>query len=445
MFKFLHKNKQGLSLVELIIAVAIVGFVMSLAGQLLYSMTKVYNLAEQRWDVQNAVQLACNKFESGTDSIVNSYKADLLYDTTLEDGMVYNTETGAISYNTTNVVMPTEGAVDNANSYSYIFTAMTYDQNGNELGYFMYYRDFDDASTSLLLNTDGFGETPVRLSFRVASSVPLLQEQTDGTFALRADEDQHYKFMDSTVELNVTSGREDISNYSMTTQYTLYNFNGRSLTTEGSEYVLEKNWVNKVYPAGWMPVYKVDTDTTGSYVFAREGDTVLLANGSNVTAGSGTGQTGTAITVSGGPKADAAGQVKVKYIESHNPTVYSTAAQAVDCSNYIYGEANMIRFISERAAMAKGNIDQLTTSVKMANCLMNFLFADGTVDGGRVIGALHDFRDNVLKGTTVGDWVINQYYNVWSPALIKQEWLHPILKFAIKSASYVCGVVANIN
>ena len=105
----------------------------------------------------------------------------------------------------------------------------------------------------------------------------------------------------------------------------------------------------------------------------------------------------------------------------------------------------MIRFISERAAMAKGNIDQLTTSVKMANCLMNFLFADGTVDGGRVIGALHDFRDNVLKGTTVGDWVINQYYNVWSPALIKQEWLHPILKFAIKSASYVCGVVANIN
>ncbi len=445
MFKYLHKNKQGLSLAELIIAVAIVGFVMSLAGQLLYSMTKVYNLAEQRWDVQNAVQLACNKFESGTDSIVNSYKADLLYDTTLEDGMVYNTETGAISYKTTNPVMPTEGAVDNANIYSYIFTAMTYDQNNNELGYFMYYRDFDDANTSLLLNTDGFGEVPVKLSFRVASSVPLLQELDDGSFALKDNENQHYTFMDSTVEINVTSGKEDVTNYSMTTQYTLYNFSGRSLTTENGEYVLEEAWLGSVYPAGWMPVYMVETNNSGGYVFAREGDTVLLSNGSNVTAGAGEGQTGTEVTVGGGPTLNSQNQVKVKYITSRNPTTYSTAAQAYDCSDYIFGEANMMRFISERAAMAKGEIDELTTSAKMASCLSNFLFADGTVEGGRVIGALHDFRDNILRGTTIGDWVIDQYYNVWSPALIEQEWLHPVLKVALKSASYVCGVIANIG
>ncbi|MCR4595129.1 MAG: hypothetical protein K5761_08755 [Clostridiales bacterium] len=446
MFKYIRKDKRGISLAELVIVVVIVGFVLSLAGQLLYSMTNVYNKAEQRWDVQNAVQLACNKFESGTDSIINSYKADLLYDISLfEDGMTYNTETGAISYRTTNQVMPTEGAVDNSNVYSYIFTALTYDQNGKELGYFMYYRAFDDANTSLLLDTEGFGEVPVKVSFRVASSVPLLKETAEGSFELKDEADQHYKYMDSTLEVFIESGKEDVSNYSMTTQYALNNFSGRSLTYDNGEYVLQQKWIGNAYPAGWMPVYKVDTNSTGGYVYAREGDTVLLDNGTNVVAGSGEGQTGELVNVTGGPEKNSQGQVKVRYFTAGNPPVYSTGAQAIDVTDYIYGEANMIRFLSERAAMAKGEIDQLTTSVKMASCLSNFLFADGSVSGGRVIGALHDFRDNVLKGTVVGDWIIDQYYNVWSPALIEQEWLHPILKVVIKSASYVCGTVANLN
>ena len=36
-----------------------------------------------------------------------------------------------------------------------------------------------------------------------------------------------------------------------------------------------------------------------------------------------------------------------------------------------------------------------------------------------VVKTLRDFRDNTLKGTYLGDIIIDKYYNEWSPAIIK--------------------------
>lgn len=378
---------------EMIIAVSIVGFVISIASQLLVNFTNTYKLASRRWEIQSAVHLACNKFEKNRDSIVNAYKADLIYDTALEQGVVYNTETHTITWNQASKVMPAEGIKDQDNIYTYIFSVPATDQNGKELGSFLFVRDFDAENSVLFLENDGLGEVPVNISFRVATSPDVLDSDTK-----LAKEEQIHRYLTSTVEIEFKPGLDDIPNYQVITQFTLYNFSGRSMTMEGSYPVLEQSWLNNAYPAGWSA-----------------GDDVI-----------------------GKPDS------LVKYLTERNPNKY--APTPVDCSEYLKKDANMMRFVSERAVDSKGDVTELTSGAEMASCLTKLLFIDGTKEGARTVGALRDFRDNCLKGTALGDFIIEKYYNSWSPALVEVCKENPTAAKAIKtvlsSASKVLGILA---
>lgn len=383
---------------ELIIAVTLVGFIIPLAGQLLYDFTQVFNMASRRWEIQSAVHLACNKFEKNRDSIVNAHRADLLYDKALEQGVVYDRETKTITWKQASAVMPTEGLRDTNNVYTYIFSVPAYDSKTNDyLGKFLFIRDFDAERSTLFLENEGMGDVPVNISFRVATSPDALKKNNE-TNEYELKEDQTNRYLTSTVEIDFTSGVEDVTNYEVITQFTLYNFSGRSMTMEGSYPVLEQAWLNTVYPAGWS----ADDEVVG-----RPGGAI-------------------------------------PYITSRNPTKYS--ATPFDCSEYIKGDANMMRFISERAVDSKGDITELTASVDMASCLTQLLFIDGTREGARTVGALRDFRDNVLKGTAVGDFIIDEYYNSWSPALVEVCKENPtagkVIKAVLKPVSKVLGMAA---
>lgn len=383
---------------ELIIAVTLVGFIIPLAGQLLYDFTQVFNMASRRWEIQSAVHLACNKFEKNRDSIVNAHRADLLYDKALEQGVVYDQETKTITWKQASAVMPTEGLRDTNNVYTYIFSVPAYDSKTNDyLGKFLFIRDFDAERSTLFLENEGMGDVPVNISFRVATSPDALKKNNE-TNEYELKEDQTNRYLTSTVEIDFTSGVEDVTNYEVITQFTLYNFSGRSMTMEGSYPVLEQAWLNTVYPAGWS----ADDEVVG-----RPGGAI-------------------------------------PYITSRNPTKYS--ATPFDCSEYIKGDANMMRFISERAVDSKGDVSELTASVDMASCLTQLLFIDGTREGARTVGALREFRDNCLKGTAVGDFIIDKYYNSWSPALVEVCKENPtagkVIKAVLKPVSKVLGMAA---
>lgn len=398
MFKYLCKNKKGISLMEMIIAVTLVGFIIPLAGQLLSNFTKLFNTASRRWEIQSAVHLACNKFEKNRDSIVNAQRADLLYDKALEQGVVYDQETKTITWKQASAVMPTEGLRDTNNVYTYIFSVPAYDSKTNDyLGKFLFIRDFDAERSTLFLENEGMGDVPVNISFRVATSPDALKKNNE-TNEYELKEDQTNRYLTSTVEIDFTSGVEDVTNYEVITQFTLYNFSGRSMTMEGSYPVLEQAWLNTVYPAGWS----ADDEVVG-----RPGGAI-------------------------------------PYITSRNPTKYS--ATPFDCSEYIKGDANMMRFISERAVDSKGDVSELTASVDMASCLTQLLFIDGTREGARTVGALREFRDNCLKGTAVGDFIIDEYYNSWSPALVEVCKENPtagkVIKAVLKPVSKVLGMAA---
>ncbi len=421
MFKYLCKNKKGFTLIEMIIAVTIVGSVISIAGQLLNNFSKTYNLATHRWEVQSAVHLACNKFENGKDSLINSQKADLIFDEAVEAGVIYNKDTKTITWKTESKVVPKEGEVlsgespstDAKDLYTYIFSAPTYDSETNQyLGEFLYIRPYDSGNSIAFLDDEGMGQVPIDISFRVATSLDRLEkkgQETNGETSANNNmydmkEDQYYYYLTSTVEFDFKSGLDEINDYEIVTQLTVFNSKGKSLTMEGQYPVLEAKWGDTAYPAGWNH------------------DTIYLdSNGVKVDSAIEGGKT---LEVQGKPDS------KVKVIQQRNPNVYGNI---VDCSDHIYGDANMIRFISERAADSKGNVSELTTSVNMASCLTEFLFIDGTQEGARTVGALREFRDNVLKGTAVGDYIIDKYYNSWSPALIEVCKENPAAGKAIKA------------
>lgn len=409
MFKLVHKNKKGFSLVELLVTIVILAMVMSLGGQILYQLTNFYSMAAHRWEIQNAVQLAGRKFETERDSITNSYEADILYDPIVAEGIVM-ADDGTFTWkdgSTKSYVMLTEGTTDSDNPYTYIFSTPTYDTDGNYLGTWLFVRQYGAANSEPFLENEGFGDVPVEVEFSIATSVPALTTEDESSEAVQPT------YLNNTISIKFKSGLENITNYEVNTSYTLVNtpessgkkinYNGRYLTFETDWLGGESGRTAMASPAGW-------TDET-------------------LNSQSGSGYPG-----------DAQGTA---------PTVYSlpneTTQRDIRVSN-VNKAANVMRFVSPTAFHSKTDVDTLTSGTNMASCLTSWAYMDESAkEQSVVLGGLRDFRDNVLKGTAIGDWIIDSYYNDWSPFVVNNlEFMKPVIKTVLKPISVICGLFANI-
>ena len=129
MFKLVYKNKKGVTLIELIVALAIVGLVLALSSTIFNLFTSTHEMGTRRWQVQNAVRLASSKFETETDLITNSKMLDVFYDETVANGILYDESTNTFTWKDgkTPYVIPNEGSKDE--DFSYIFSTPAYDKN----------------------------------------------------------------------------------------------------------------------------------------------------------------------------------------------------------------------------------------------------------------------------------------------------------------------------
>ena len=400
MFNLIHKNKKGLSLAELLVTIVILGMVISLGGQILYQLTNFYNMASMRWEVQSAVQLACNRFETNRDSISNAYRADLLYDPVVADGIVINEDHTFTWKSGSPYVLPAENFSDSDDPYTYMFSTPAYRaSDGQYMGSFLFIREFGSSNSTLFLEDAGFGETPVEIAFDMGQSVDKLDANGN------IDESAPNTYLSHTVSITLKSGRPDVTSYEVKTSYTLDNLSeGKEINHVGGILVFDPSWLGgesgttpMAGPAGWS-------------------DTALNS------------QTG-----SGFPG------------NSTYYTVKETNTNIMVTLDTVTKSGNVMRFISETAFHSKGDVDELTSATNMASCLTSFAFSDSSKLSSHALGALRDFRDNVLKGTTVGDWIIDNYYNEWSPFLVqKMGYLKPVYKVILTPVAYVCGLIANI-
>lgn len=387
-------------MVELIVTVVILAVVISLGGQILYQLTNFFNTSRLRWEIQSAVQLACNKFETNKDSIINAYQADVLYDPQIAEGIVYDETAGTFEWKSGSAgtyVLPSEGAADSEDPYTYIFSTPAYSaESGKYLGSFLFIREFGSENSTLFLAPENMGDIPVEIEFAISYEVEELTTDESGDIQVVNKE---YKFLNNSVSIRLQSGLPEVTQFNVDTSFAIPNLSNGSINRKGGALVYEDEWVSggelAAGPAGWVS-FNPD------------------------------------VTVSGIPSST------ITYVGDDNSTHTVTATM-------IERAGNVMRFISPTAFYSKGDVQDLVSSANLASCLTTFAFSENSRQAGRVLGALREFRDNVLAGTAVGDWIIDCYYNEWSPFLVeKLGFLKPVYRAVLIPVSYVCGAIAAV-
>ena len=391
MFKLVYKNKKGFSLIELIVTIVIVGLVLAIVGTVFGMFANTHEKAASRWQIQNAVRLASTKFETETDLISNSKMLDIFYDETVANGILYDESTNTFQWKDGRYpyVIPMEGAKDD--DFSYIYSTPAYDKNDptRYLGYFLYIKNFGETSSTLFLDNEGFGDIPVQVEFSIATDA-LDLETGDPSYQSNG------------VKLLMKSGNEDITTYEVETVYVLENFSSaKVINHDNNQLILREGWVEggvaKAYPCGWSDA-----------------------------------------TVNSGNK-EQHGYPKMA-------TTYGTNNQVYNFTNaQIQQKGNVLRFLSPLSDMKVEDGEGQGTTSHKASCIQTWLFSDGTEASERVLDNFRNFRDNVLRGTEIGDWFIDFYYNDLSPFMIENTaFLRPVLKFVSKPLSYICDFIAEL-
>lgn len=399
MFKLIHKNRKGFSLVELLVVVAVLGIGLALVGNLLFQMTNFNNMATYRYEIQNAVKMAYTKFETKSDTIIKAYQADVLYDSVIAAGiLVTNADPNNFQYewigdgkNTAPLVLPSDVDED----FTYIFsTPAKYKETDQNIGYMLFIRENGANRNELYLNPEGMGTVPVEIQFAIATNAPEATSRHENDYK---EEENPKKYIGHSVKIAIKSGKNDVTNYCVDTSYTLENImqNNKSINYYNGELVREDHWGNdgKTGPAGWINGNVIDGFPTDE-------------------------------------------QKKFTYIDNNGSTQTGTL-------DTITKSGNIMRFISPESYFA----DEATSanaSVSKASCLTSFVI-NGSEMADRVLDNLRLFRDNVLRGTEFGDWFIHQYYYVWSPFLIEHTaFLKPVYQAILIPVSYVCEFIAKL-
>ncbi len=407
MFKLIYKDKKGISLVELLITIVIFGLLASLAGMILYALTNNYNNTASRWKVQNAVRLACAKFENNANFIVNSKEIDIFRDTAIDSGIIYDSDTGNWTWQTTPKLI-----TEAADIYTYIYSTKAYEaperwdgapvenvSTLTELGYFLFIKydsktGYTSANTSgakgtnsnypacvLFLNSEGFGEVPVQVEFSVGTN------KLDGNSNTET-------YMNNSIKIDFKSGYSNRASYKTDTKYISENLApAKTIGMQNNQLLFDTNWGDTVFPCGW-----------------------------------------TDLTISSAPT----DKLEVKeMVDGAETTVH------IYDENEISQKGNVLRFLSPLSdkVYEKGSGSAVTT---LPNCLSEWTFS-GMINAEGYLNNLRDFRDNVLRGTEFGDWFIKFYYNDLSPFLIEHTaFLKPVYKVVITHLSYVCGAIADM-
>lgn len=405
MIKRICKNKKGFTLPELLVTLAILGMVVVMASQLMSQFLRTFNTTETRYEIQSAVSLASRKFETNRDSLVYAYQADLLYDPAIAEGVIIDEENGTFQWKgELPRTLPAEGAVKEENGnpdpFTYMFSAPAYKPDGTYLGSYLFIREFNTANSVLFLDAEGMGDVPVEIAFRIAKSAPLLDESGNPL------PNNETTYLPQTVEIELKSGLPEVTNYSMITQYALINVDRRN---RDINYIGRQDSGRLIYESEW-------------------------ADGTSCAAGP-AGWTDSSLSNYPNPV------TTFEYTPAGSTDPVDTAITVTTVQN----DGNVMRFISPSAFKTIPDAGDLTSGANLASCLTSFAFSDSSKLSSHVLGSLRDFRDNVLAGTTVGDWVIHEYYNTWSPFLVeKAGFLKPVYRIVLVPVSYVCGFVANL-
>lgn len=491
----LRSDKRGITLTELLVVIALLAVVFPLLFQAFTSIVKNFRIAEDRFIIQSEVKYVMDLFElsSNKESISSAYHMDLFYDETFDaltpnsDG--FNEGTLQLMEQDANGnwkykrdVIPAAPSIANLGNITLEIDDS--DTNGNEkltaikfanpdpkytylfgVGGYLYVLNAGSTEAKRAKNADaGYDQlqTPITLSFEVSTSVNKLEEEGGKYKEKAADEDQYYTngihvvvsgdFNRITDKDNNPIKYHDLSNkfkYSLDASFALRNF------TKDDASLNEKDDgtydITNEYVAGYSNKSVNKVSSTNASLTDAEIESMAKAAAENAQNEGGdydkTYKTtrrnlvisrASAIREKELMESDEATNryVMVQDTNAAGEPLYDGNGNPVMVKSYYHTHpANVMRYMSETAFYTNAGGEGDVTVPQ--NNMLYRCAARGAMDGSMfeepVIDTLHNFRDDVLKGTAVGDWFIDQYYNVISPALVQLEAKSDLFRYAVRA------------
>lgn len=366
MFKLINKTKhdrRGFTLAELIVAIAVMALVMGLVAQLFGTIYKRYDMVEKQFKLQAQVEYIVAQFQEDATktSLSTATKVDIFYEdpATVEANQILAScpELGTFTENADGTITFQKPT----NQYTYYFT-----YKGYFYGLAPIHLIDEDNKVTIKSNNIAYKfyyqfDNPLKLDVKFSVGVDAFQWDTTENKEMENPTDASgnalkHKYLDSGISVAVKSNREYLpAKYDLNSSFSFDN-----MKTNGQLVNCNNEsgyYFTSEYTAGWDS----GTDTEG-YPSNRQ----------------------------------------------ESGKTYPNSKRS----------GNVIRFISYNDSIG-GALDADTGDTETAfTCGTRWLMAGTDMESG-VVKTLRDFRDNTLKGTYLGDIIIDKYYNEWSPAIIK--------------------------
>lgn len=366
MFKLINKtkhDKRGFTLAELIVAIAVMALVMGLVTQLFGTIYKRYDMVEKQFKLQAQVEYVVAQFQENATktSLSTATKVDIFYEdpATVEANQILAScpELGTFTENADGTITFQKPT----NQYTYYFT-----YKGYFYGLAPIHLIDEDNKVTIKSNNIAYKfyyqfDNPLKLDVKFSVGVDAFQWDTTENKEMENPTDASgnalkHKYLDSGISVAVKSNREYLpAKYDLNSSFSFDN-----MKTNGQLVNCNNEsgyYFTSEYTAGWDS----GTDTEG-YPSNRQ----------------------------------------------ESGKTYPNSKRS----------GNVIRFISYNDSIG-GALDADTGDTETAfTCGTRWLMAGTDMESG-VVKTLRDFRDNTLKGTYLGDIIIDKYYNEWSPAIIK--------------------------
>ena len=210
------KSKQGLTLVELLVTIALMAMVTGLTIQLAHSFLQSYSIVQARWRTQNAAQQVMQFFRLQNESLSNSASISLFYTETEQPVADYEDPTDM------------QGVPSTGNdTYAYIYSQPASDP---ELGDVIYVLERGEGKTPVNLTEYLIDEeVPLDIKFSV-SVVPQEVFRGEATTDAEGNTTVPYSYgggedayLPTTVDVTISTPESIGGNYTLTTSFTMNN------------------------------------------------------------------------------------------------------------------------------------------------------------------------------------------------------------------------------
>lgn len=210
------KSKQGITLVELLVTIALMAMVTGLTIQLAHSFLQSYSIVQARWRTQNAAQQVMQFFRLQNESLSNSASISLFYTETEQPVADYEDPTDM------------QGVPSTGNdTYAYIYSQPASDP---ELGDVIYVLERGEDKTPVNLTEYLLDEeVPLDIKFSV-SVVPQEVFRGEATTDAEGNTTVPYSYgggedayLPTTVDVTISTPESIGGNYTLTTSFTMNN------------------------------------------------------------------------------------------------------------------------------------------------------------------------------------------------------------------------------